>query len=302
MCVDLHVRGYISACVDRDMSCQRVLERKAPLRQLDLEWKGACWLCWQDTGVSHDRWPEQGREDPLRSAVPERCSRCHRAHTSHSRMVSPSHTYPLWHNTVWQRCHEGTGARPPVPILQRATEGGTCHRTQVCSPTQRGMESSSATLPSVWETSTTEWKIQGIWLGYNSLSWTFFFFFSLILLFLLLGPDREFGCRPGFGIFPRAEGFSHWYVQWGSSCICTQCFSEAMNQQFNYALFRKFPHHIALGKVFPLFYIYISKTYIYHLKSPTIFSFWIRPRKPRALLGLVLSYLPFPLTRRRWIY
>lgn len=99
------------------------------------------------------------------------------------------------------------------------------------------------------------------------------FFFPFILLFLLLGPDRKLGCRPGFGIFPRAEGFSHWCVQWGSSCVCTHCFSEAMNQQFNYALFRKFPHHIAPGKVFPLFYIYISKTYIFHLNSPTIFSF-----------------------------
>lgn len=44
--------------------------------------------------------------------------------------------------------------------------------------------------------------------------------FLCILLFLWLGPGREFGCRPGFGIFPRAEGFSHWCVQWGSSCMC----------------------------------------------------------------------------------
>lgn len=32
-----------------------------------------------------------------------------------------------------------------------------------------------------------------------------------------------------------------------------------MNQQFNYALFRNFSHHIALGKVSPLLYLYISK-------------------------------------------
>lgn len=32
-----------------------------------------------------------------------------------------------------------------------------------------------------------------------------------------------------------------------------------MNQQFNYALFRNFSHHIALGKVLPLLYLYISK-------------------------------------------
>lgn len=64
MHVDLRVSGYISVCVDIDISCQGVLEKRAPLRWLDLEWKGACLLCWQDMGVLHDRWPEQGREDP----------------------------------------------------------------------------------------------------------------------------------------------------------------------------------------------------------------------------------------------
>lgn len=41
--------------------------------------------------------------------------------------------------------------------------------------------------------------------------------------------------------------------------MCVWCFSKAMNQQFNYALFRKFYHHIALGKVFCLLYLCISK-------------------------------------------
>lgn len=85
----------MSVCVNIDISCQRMLEKKAPLRQLNLEQKGACLLCWQDTGVLHDRWPGQGREDPLCLAVPECSSQCHRADTSHTRMVSPFHTYPL---------------------------------------------------------------------------------------------------------------------------------------------------------------------------------------------------------------
>lgn len=83
--------------------------------------------------------------------------------------------------------------------------------------------------------------------------------YAFIFISHLLGPGTEFGCRPGFGTFPRAEGFSDWCLPWGSSCMCMWCFSEAMNQQFNYALFRKFSHHIVPGKVFPLFYLYISK-------------------------------------------
>lgn len=150
MHVDLHVRGYISFCVDIDISCQGMLEKKAPLRQLNLEWKGACLLCWQDTGVSHDRWPEQGREDPLRLAAPEHSSQCHRAHSWHSRMVSPFHTYPLWHNAVWQKRQEGRGARPLFLHCKGQGTCGTCYRTQVCSPTRKGMESSSATLSNVW--------------------------------------------------------------------------------------------------------------------------------------------------------
>lgn len=119
MHVDLHVRGYISFCVDIDISCQGMLEKKAPLRQLNLEWKGACLLCWQDTGVSHDRWPEQGREDPLRLAAPEHSSQCHRAHSWHSRWFLLS-TLTLCDTTLCDR----NARRAREPGLSSSTAKG----------------------------------------------------------------------------------------------------------------------------------------------------------------------------------
>lgn len=110
--------------------------------------------------------------------------------------------------------------------------------------------------------------------------------YALIFISRLLGPGTEFGRRPGFGIFPRAEGFSDWCLSWGSSCVCMWCFSEAMNQQFNYALFRKFSHHIAPGKVFPLFHLYVSKN-AWTLK-------WFLPNL------LFQSHPPFSLFPSKW--
>lgn len=222
MHVALHVSGYISVCVDIDVSCQEVLEKKAPLRQLDLEWKGACLLCWQDTGVSHDRWPEQGREDPhhvwlFRSAHLRATGLI--PHTLGWFLLS---TLTLCDTMLCDRnaTRAEEPGRPPVPTLQRAT----ClwdlpQDTGVLTYPERGGELFSNTsqcvmcdkLPQQSEKSRESgWGIV-ICLG---------LVFLCILLFLLLGPGREFGCRPGFGIFPRAEGFSDWCVRWGSSCMC----------------------------------------------------------------------------------
>lgn len=150
MHVDLRVSGYISVCVDIDISCQGVLEKKAPLRWLDLEWKGACLLCWQDMGVLHDRWPEQGREDPPHVWLFQSAHLCTTGLIPRTLRWFLLSTLTLCDTMLCDR--NATRAEDPGPLFlcwkgQHAC--GICHRTQVCSPIQKGVESSSATLPNV---------------------------------------------------------------------------------------------------------------------------------------------------------
>lgn len=60
-------------------------------------------------------------------------------------------TFTLCDTTLCDRSATRTeGPGPPFLHCKGQRMCGTCHRTQGCSPTQKGMESSSATLPNVW--------------------------------------------------------------------------------------------------------------------------------------------------------
>jgi len=79
--------------------------------------------------------------------------------------------------------------------------------------------------------------------------------------------------------------------------MCVECFSQAMNQQFNYALFRKFSHHIAPGKVLPLlFYVFPKMREHWKDSYPTSFSRVVLHsvcllRKGNSLVGFSVAFL-----------
>lgn len=154
------------------------------------------------------------------------------------------------------------GGEEPDPLPLRC--GGSRHVGPVTQHrcARRGTGSSSAGLPLTCCAINSDSRVESRG-NVGGIQW-FFFYLGLVLpcVLLFLLPVREdheqnLGTKLGLASFPELKDFSHWCLPGEGLHVCV--LGEAMNQQFNYALFRKFSPHPAPGKVFPPFYLYVSK-------------------------------------------